>query len=521
MLKLESNKTYTYNDRIIKVCDKCDEEKEVAYGDAIRSRNREYNFENKDFCYSCAMKIFNERGFNPAKKSEVRKKISEKTKGRSKTFKDGKNLRILGRKVNTAGYILIYNEQKKEYVFEHRQVMENKLNRELYEDEVVHHVDGDKKNNKIKNLINLSKRDHDILHSQLGSLALDLVKKDIILFNGQKYFLNPQLQIKSMPVSLGFEDVAIQQKKNICNSRLDVDISSEIIRGVKLEVPLIASNMSTVCDAEFCIDLYINGCLGVMHRAVEDDFIYAEVKKIASECEWVAASIGVGFQQFDFAAKLIMSGANIIFIDIAHGYSDAVIKLAKSIKKTFSHVKLVLGNTTNVNMLYEIYDFADAIKVGIAQGFACETKNTAGCTEKQFSSILKFKEISKQFGIPVIGDGGIRECADVVKAIGAGAGSIMAGKIFAACPESAAELLEIDGKKKKVYAGMASRYVQNRWKGKLKDGTCPEGGVRYLDLGESLGKLVERYSGALKSGITYAGGKDIRTFQDNVEFIRI
>ena len=97
----------------------------------------------------------------------------------------------------------------------------------------------------------------------------------------------------------------------------------------------------------------------------------------------------------------------------------------------------------------------------------------------------------------------------------------MAGKIFAACPESAAEVLEIDGKLKKVYAGMASRYVQNRWKGKLKDGTCPEGGIRYLDIGESAKKLIERYSGALKSGITYAGSINIDDFQDNVEFIRI
>lgn len=168
-------------------------------------------------------------------------------------------------------------------------------------------------------------------------------------------------------------------------------------------------------------------------------------------------------------------------------------------------------------MLHETCDFVDAIKVGIAQGFACETKNTAGCTEKQFSAVFKFKELSKQYGIPVISDGSLREPADFTKAIAAGANSVMAGKVFAACPESAAEVID----NKKLYAGMASRYVQNKWRGGLKDGTCPEGGIRYLDIGEPLEQLLERYSGALRSGITYAGGTCIEDFQKEVEFVRL
>jgi len=83
--------------------------------------------------------------------------------------------------------------------------------------------------------------------------------------------------------------------------------------------------------------------------------------------------------------------------------------------------------------LEESNEWVDAIKVGIAQGFACETKNTAGCTEKQFSAVLKFKELSKKLGMPIISDGGIREPADFTKAIAAGASTVMAGKIFAEC----------------------------------------------------------------------------------------
>lgn len=320
-------------------------------------------------------------------------------------------------------------------------------------------------------------------------------------------------------ISYGFEDIAICQQKNICESRLDTNIKSEIIKDIFIDIPLIASNMSTVINAEFYIKLQKMGAFGFLHRAKDKKQILDDIKNVAKECQYVAASIGTEYDQFDFSKEMILSGCNIIVIDVAHGYSDSVINLGRKIKIFNPNTKIIIGNTTNINIIYECLDFTDALKVGIAQGFACETKNTAGCTEKQFSAVFKFKELSKKYGIPVISDGAIREPSDFTKAIAAGANSVMAGKIFAACPESAAEIEYINDVPKKVYAGMASRYVQEQWKGKLKKGTCPEGGIRYLDIGESLEKLLERYSGALRSGITYSGAKDIKTLQENVKFV--
>lgn len=337
------------------------------------------------------------------------------------------------------------------------------------------------------------------------------------------YRVAPFVEHLAMETSLGFEHVAIRQKKNQCSSRSEAKTKSEAIKGVFLDVPMIASNMSTVCNAEFCIKLYHAGALGVLHRAADDDQLYNEVDVIANSCWTVAASIGVGNGQDELADGLIERGANIIFIDIAHGYSDTVIDTGRRLKDRHPDVKVVIGNTTNIGLLEEAKDFCDAVKVGIAQGLACETKNTAGCTEKQFSAVLKFKALSRELGIPVISDGGIREPADMVKAIGAGANSIMAGSIFARCPESAAPMVShpTKGHQVKLYAGMASRWVQENWKGGLKDGTCPEGGIRYLGLGESLEPFLKRWSGALKSGITYAGGTDIMSFQDTVEFVKL
>lgn len=322
-------------------------------------------------------------------------------------------------------------------------------------------------------------------------------------------------------LSLGFESIAIKQKRNICTSRLQVGTKSEIMRGVSVEIPIIAANMSTIINSDFLLKLFSLGSFGFMHRALPEADYLNEVTKVALSSPHVPVSVGVGLDQYELAQKLISKGANIILIDIAHGYSDEVINLGKKLKQNYSHIKLVLGNTTNVEMMYEVNDFADAVKVGIAQGLACETFQMTGCTEKQFSCVYKFKEISRQLGLPIISDGGTRSPSDFVKALGAGANSVMAGSVFARCPDSASPLVEHEGKQKKIYAGMASRYVQDNWKGGIKQGTCPEGTVKYLDPGVSVDQLLERYQGALRSGITYAGGKDVVSFQDSVEFIRL
>jgi hypothetical protein len=189
------------------------------------------------------------------------------------------------------------------------------------------------------------------------------------------------------------------------------------------------------------------------------------------------------------------------------------------IKKEYPSIKLIVGNTTNVEFLDEIDPYVDAVKVGIASGFACDTKSTAGCYEQQFSAVWKFKERSKQLGLPIISDGGVREYSDLVKAIGAGANSIMVGSFLAACPESAAELNK--EKTHKIYAGMASEYVQNNWKGGLKPGTCAEGSVKLLKIGPSVVDMINNFQGALRTGITYGGGIDIKSFQQEVKFIEL
>lgn len=321
--------------------------------------------------------------------------------------------------------------------------------------------------------------------------------------------------------SLAFNDVAIYQQKNKAVSRMDVDVSSEIIKGVVRPNPLIAANMSTVVNVEFYKQLYALGGMAFLHRAQSIEDQINQIKEVAKECEWVGFSIGVGKEYKDNVSKMIKAGGNICLIDIAHGYSDSVIELGRWIKNKHPKVKVVVGNTNNTDMMEEVKDFADAVKIGIGGGKACRTANTAGCTENQWSVIQRFNGVSKKLGIPVISCGAIRQGADFSKAIAAGANSCMIGSLFAATPESNAKLKHTLDGKFKVYSGMASSDVQNAWKGGLKEGTCAEGTTLLLPVSEPLEQVVQHYVGALRSAITYSGELNIKNMQRKVKWVKI
>jgi len=164
---------------------------------------------------------------------------------------------------------------------------------------------------------------------------------------------------------------------------------------------------------------------------------------------------------------------------------------------------------------------ADAIKVGIGPGAACTTRMVTGFGIPQFSAIYECAKIAQKLRVPLIADGGIRSSRDMVLALAAGANSVMIGKLFALCKESAAEKKVVENKMYAKYRGQASEDFQTEFYGGLKEKTVAEGVDFWTPVEKSAQDLIDEFLGGVRSGMTYGGARNIKELQRKAEFVRV
>lgn len=243
----------------------------------------------------------------------------------------------------------------------------------------------------------------------------------------------------------------------------------------------------------------------------------------------VAAAVGVTPDTMDRVDALVAAGVDAIIIDTAHGHSKGVIEKLKEVKKKHKGVQVVVGNiATGKAALDLVKAGADAVKVGIGPGSICTTRVIAGVGVPQLSAILDVAEALKGTGVPLIADGGIRFTGDVVKALAAGAGTVMMGGMFAGTEESPGETIIFEGRKFKSYRGMGSleamqkgskdRYFQDAEDDIKK--LVPEGISGRVPYKGALAEIIYQVTGGLRAGMGYCGAKDIKALQA-AKFIRI
>ncbi len=243
----------------------------------------------------------------------------------------------------------------------------------------------------------------------------------------------------------------------------------------------------------------------------------------------VAAAIGTSGDTDARVEALIREGVDALVIDTAHGHTKSVLDTARRIKKAYPEVELVIGNVATPEAAKSLADVgADAIKVGIGPGSICTTRVVAGIGIPQFSAIFNVAKALRGSGIPIIGDGGIRYTGDIVKAIAAGANSIMAGSLFAGVDESPGETIIFEGRKYKTYRGMGSveamqkgskdRYFQSDEHDVEK--LVPEGIVGRVPYKGTLSEVVHQMVGGLRAGMGYTGSPDIQSLHQ-ARFIKI
>ncbi len=243
----------------------------------------------------------------------------------------------------------------------------------------------------------------------------------------------------------------------------------------------------------------------------------------------VAAGVGVTTDVLERITELVKNGVDAIVIDTAHGHSKGVIETTRLVKKQFPDLQVVVGNIATAEAARALVEAgADAVKVGIGPGSICTTRVIAGIGIPQLSAIYVVAKELKGTGIPVIADGGIRYTGDIVKAIAAGAHSIMAGSLFAGVEESPGETIIYEGRKFKSYRGMGSieamqkgskdRYFQDAEDDIQK--LVPEGIVGRVPFKGTLSEVIHQMIGGLRAGMGYTGSANIADLQ-NAKFIKI
>ncbi|HNY02138.1 MAG TPA: IMP dehydrogenase [Bacteroidales bacterium] len=243
----------------------------------------------------------------------------------------------------------------------------------------------------------------------------------------------------------------------------------------------------------------------------------------------VAAGVGVTADTLDRVAALVRENVDAIVIDTAHGHTIGVMEMAKRVKSTFPEVDLVVGNIGTSEAAIDLARAGvDGVKIGIGPGSICTTRIIAGIGVPQLSAIYDVSTALKDSGIPAIADGGIRYTGDIVKALAAGAHSIMAGSLFAGVDESPGETIIFEGRKFKTYRGMGSieamqhgskdRYFQD-----VEDDVkklVPEGIVGRVPYKGALSEVIYQMVGGLRAGMGYTGSRTIGDLQ-KARFIKI
>jgi IMP dehydrogenase len=244
----------------------------------------------------------------------------------------------------------------------------------------------------------------------------------------------------------------------------------------------------------------------------------------------VAGAVGIASDTLERVEALINANVDAIVIDTAHGNTKSVIGILRDIKRNYSHIDVVAGNIGTAEASRRLADEgADAVKVGIGPGSICTTRVIAGVGIPQLSAVYDVAKVIEGSGIPVIADGGIRYSGDIIKAIAAGADSIMTGSLFAGVEESPGETIIYNGRKFKAYRGMGSieamqQGSKDRYYQDVEDDIkklVPEGIEARVPYKGTLSEVIYQMTGGLRAGMGYLGAKNIAVLKRDAKFVRI
>ena len=242
----------------------------------------------------------------------------------------------------------------------------------------------------------------------------------------------------------------------------------------------------------------------------------------------VGAAVGTGPDTLDRVSALVEAGVDVIVVDTAHGHSKRVLQTIELIKSHYPDLDVIAGNVATAEGAKALIEAgADAVKVGVGPGSICTTRIVAGVGVPQITAIMDAASVAREYGIPVIADGGIRYSGDIVKAIAAGANAVMLGNLLAGTEEAPGETIYYQGRAYKAYRGMgslgamSSRLSSDRYGQDQMEKFVPEGIEGRVPYKGKLADVVYQLVGGLRAGMGYLGARNIKELQEKAKFVRI
>lgn len=346
--------------------------------------------------------------------------------------------------------------------------------------------------------------------------------------------------LSPIPEALAFDDVLLVPQRSAASSRSDVDLTARFSRNICLRLPILSANVPWVTEAAMAIAMAREGALGVLHRMNTIDeqvaMAHAVAKGLADAGDAnvthaIVCGIGVREDGMERAEALVGAGAKALVIDIAHGHSDHTLALLEKLRSRFDGgIDLIAGNVcTAAGTRDLIVAGADAVKVGIGPGGICTTRRVAGAGMPQFTAIRLCAAEAARHGVPVIADGGIRSSGDIVKALAAGASSVMLGSMLGGATESASDLFETPAgaiKRTTGFATLGTRAFLDKKAGKIQSEAAraayvPEGIETFFPHQGPVVGILKQLKGGMQSGFSYGGALTLEQLWRNAQFVRM
>jgi len=320
-----------------------------------------------------------------------------------------------------------------------------------------------------------------------------------------------------MNKGITYDDVLLVPQYSDIISRREVNLTTDFGKGIELSLPIIASPMDTVSEADMAGNLGELGGLSIIHRynTVEEQsaMIASLGKKVL-----VGAAVGVLDDYMDRSRAAIEAGAKVICIDVAHGHHVLVKRALQSIRELVGDdIHIMAGNVATLEGFNDLADWgADSIRCNIGGGSICTTRVQTGHGVPGLETILQCAKSDR--GAKIIADGGIKNSGDIVKAFAAGADAVMLGSLLAGTDCSPGTVFKTEtGELRKTYRGMASAAAQRDWRGRVSSCEGISSSVPYRG---KLADVIKELERGIRSGLSYSGARSVRELQAKAQWLQ-